>query len=93
MKNITISKEDIKYLSLIRRNVSNFIFKLSKLYDLKGKILLDIAPQDYEGARGYFKNCIIKTLDINPKSGADYIADLCQNNKEIISDETFDYVL
>ena len=55
--------------------------------------MLEIAPQDYEGARGYFKNCIIKTLDVNPKSDADYIADLCQNNRQIIPGNTFDYVL
>ncbi|MHA1342159.1 MAG: methyltransferase domain-containing protein [Promethearchaeota archaeon] len=93
MKDNFISKQDKKYLSIIRHNVNSFISKLSKKYNQEGKLLLDIAPQNYEGAKGFFKKCIIKTLDINPDSNADYIADICKNNRKIIPDNTFDYIL
>ena len=81
------------HLKIIRQSVSDFIRKLGKKYDKKGKLLLDIAPQDYEGARAFFKKCIIKTLDIDPNSKADYIADICKNNKKIIPNNSFDYIL
>jgi SAM-dependent methyltransferase len=90
---VIVSQQDVDHLSIIRKNVSDFIRKVSRLYDREGKCLLDIAPQDYEGARQFFKKCIIKILDINPDSGADYIADICNNNDKIITGNTFDYVL
>ena len=67
--------------------------KASKSYDKKKKLLLDIAPQDYEGAKAFFKKSKIKTLDINSYSKADYIADICNKNNNIIHDNTFDYIL
>lgn len=88
-----ISKQDQKFLAIIRKSVSSFILELSKQYDQKGKLLLDIAPQDYEGAKAFFKNCEIKSLDINPDSNANYILDICNNNREIIPDKTLDYIL
>lgn len=93
MQNTIVSKQDIRYLKIIRQSVSNFIRELSKKYDKKGKLLLDIAPQDYEGARQFFKKSIIKTFDINPDSGADYIADICVNNKSLIPNNSFDFIL
>jgi SAM-dependent methyltransferase len=53
---------------------------------------LDVAPQDYQGAKEFFKRSVIKTLDIDPSAGADYVADITQANMAI-PDETFDYVL
>ena len=90
---VIVSQQDLDHFSIIRKNVSDFIQKVSRLYDAEGKLLLDIAPQDYEGASQFFKKCIIKTLDINPDSGADYIADICKNNKRLILNNSFDFVL
>jgi len=90
---IKVSNLDIRHLKIIRSNVKKFISTCADKYDKKGKFLLDIAPQDYLGAREFFKKTEIKTLDINPLSGADYIADLCNRNEKLIHDQTFDYVL
>ena len=56
-------------------------------------LLLDVAPQDHEGARPFFPDHItVKTLDINPESGCDFIADICQRNAHIAGG-TFDFVV
>lgn len=88
-----VSELDVKHFKLLRENISSFIKGLSKVYDDKASIMLDIAPQDHAGAKAYFKKTTIKTLDIDEKSNADYIADICKNNKDIIPDESFDYIL
>ena len=85
-----IDKENIK---IIRQNVSTFIKKLSQRFDGRGKLLLDIAPQDYCGAKEFFHKSIIKTLDINPRSKSDYILDICKTNYKYIGDDYFDYIL
>ncbi len=91
-KNITVSDMDKIHLSLIRKNVSKFLQDCGKRYDKEG-ILLDIAPQEHEGAAPYFKLMRVETLDINPNSNATYIADICSNNSDKISDNFFDIVV
>lgn len=50
----------------------------------KAGLLLDIAPQDHEGARPYFSDAVtVETLDINPAAGATYCADLCRINENV----------
>lgn len=88
-----ISETDEVNLKKIRKNVSDFVAGCGKKYDKGGARVLDIAPQDHEGAKPYFPNATVETLDIDPKSGATYIADLCQNNEEVIPGDTFDYVV
>lgn len=90
---VTISEIDKKHYTLIRENVSNFIKHLSSSFDSKDILLLDVAPETHLGAKEHFKNATIKTLDIDPNSGADYIADLCEKNVNIIPDNTFDIVI
>lgn len=87
-----ISKIDEDNLKIIRRNVVKFLGACGKEYDKKGQ-LLDIAPQDHEGAKPFFKKSTIHTLDINPKSGATFIADVCNNNKKIINNSTYDLIV
>lgn len=87
-----VSEIDNLYLKIIRNNVSVFLKKCGELYDKEG-LLLDIAPQDHEGAAPYFNKAKIFTLDINPKAKADYIADICQNNRELIPDNYFDFIV
>jgi SAM-dependent methyltransferase len=91
-KKVKVSDMDKTHLSLIRKNVSNFLRKCGEIYDRDG-ILLDIAPQEHEGAAPYFKLMKIETLDINPNSNATYIADICSNNSDKISDNFFDIVV
>ena len=80
MKKIIISRIDLLHLSLLRENVSNFIKKCSIKYDSYDNVILDIAPQDHNGAQEYFKKSSIKTLDIDENSKSDFIADICKNN-------------
>jgi hypothetical protein len=87
-----VSKIDEDNLNLIRNNVAIFLRNCGIKYDKKG-YLLDIAPQDHKGAQPFFKKAIVHTLDINQNSGATFIADICKNNKKIISDSSYDFVV
>ncbi len=91
-KAVVVSAMDIEHLAIIRASVSGFIARCAAHFNGEGA-LLDIAPQVHEGAAPHFKNATISTLDIDPKSGATYVADLCNRNDSIIPPETFDYVV
>ena len=86
-----LSKFDIIALNKIRQNIENFIKSAAEKYEENGCKILDIAPQNYKGARQYFKNSFIETLDIEATSGATYIADLC-NCREIIAQNSYDLI-
>lgn len=88
-----ISSIDKNYIKYIRNNVRNFVERCGKIYDHKNKQVLDIAPQDHEGAKPYFKLSKVKTLDIDESSNANYIADICENNSHIIPTNSFDYIV
>lgn len=88
-----VSAMDEDHLEKIRSNVSSFIERVGKQYDKFGALVLDVAPQDHEGAAPYFKQATIETLDIDKDSGATYIADLCANNESIIPSLHFDFVV
>jgi SAM-dependent methyltransferase len=88
-----VSKMDTEYLEAIRGNVSKFIAQNGKRYDKEGLLVLDVAPQDHEGANPYFTRATVETLDIDPASGATYIADLCANNESKIPSGRFDYIV
>lgn len=88
------SAMDVEHLRQLRANVSAFLKCLgaAAAADRPAR-LLDIAPQVHEGARPHFPECVtVETLDIDPASGATYIADLCATNPSIPSD-AFDYVI
>lgn len=87
-----ISAKDKAIYKKIRSNVSLFIRNAAQRYDKQGT-LLDIAPQVHEGARAFFSKAEIKTLDIDPTSGADFIADICVTNSGIIPSSHFDFVV
>lgn len=88
-----VSQFDEIILTKIRKNVSELLKSLAHEYDKEDIKILDIAPQDYLGAKEFFNKAKIYTLDIDEKSNADYVADLCACNKEIITDQTFDIVI
>jgi SAM-dependent methyltransferase len=87
---MTVSQQDIEHLKLIRESVRQHIDDASR-FDLPEFKVLDIAPQVHEGAKEFFKLATIKTLDIEP--GADYQADICQNNAGVIPDNSIDLVI
>ena len=84
---------DIDHLSELRMNVERFMKNVGRLYSRSGTLLLDVAPQDHRGAAPFFTNDIrIETLDIDPKSKATYIADLCSCSNSIGFNK-YDYVV
>lgn len=88
-----ISDLDRKIYQIIRENISDFIKSQSDILDSDSKKLLDIAPQDHKGSKEFFNKSEIFTADIDKESGADYIIDICENNSNLIPDESFDIVL
>jgi SAM-dependent methyltransferase len=87
-----ISAQDLRFYTMIRENVSNFIRTCAERYDRPGR-LLDIAPQAHEGAAPYFRQATISTLDKNPQSAADYHLDICADNTQAIPPGSFDLVV
>lgn len=88
-----VSAMDEEHLKSIRQNVSQFIADCGEKYDKEGALVLDVAPQHHEGARPYFNQANVETLDIDEGSGATYLADLCANNVAILPSDRFDYVV
>jgi SAM-dependent methyltransferase len=84
---------DIEILKKIRKNVNDFVENCGEKYDKSGGLLLDVAPDEHEGAAPYFKKAAIETLNLDPDSGATYIADLCENNENTIPADHFDFVV
>jgi SAM-dependent methyltransferase len=89
------SSMDNEFYKVIRSNIISFMTYASKTYiHNKNGRLLDIAPQDHEGAKPFFPSSMrIDTLDINPQSGCTYICDICRKNDHLIADNSYDYVL
>ncbi len=88
-----VSEMDIAHLKAIRNSVDTFIRESAEKFDSAGKMMLDIAPQDWLGAAQFFSQSTIETLDIDPKATATYIADLTEDNSAKIQPGRFDIVL
>lgn len=73
-----ISETDKSFLKKIRSTVDGLHLKFSKIFDLESNIILDIAPEIYQGCKPLFKKALVETLDIDASSGATYIADLAE---------------
>jgi SAM-dependent methyltransferase len=91
MKEISLIDKEIH--KKIRNNVSEFIKNSSLLYDNESSSILDVAPQDYLGAREFYKKSKVYTADIDEKSNADFIIDICNDNSNIINSEFFDLII
>jgi SAM-dependent methyltransferase len=92
MGEVVVSQMDIDHLAAIRSNVVRFMEHCRTYVSGPGR-MLDIAPQVHEGAAPFFSGVTIETLDIDPKSGASYIADLCRTNRDSIPDHHFRWVV
>jgi len=88
---VEVSEFDKKALVIIRKNVEKFLEDSAKKFDKNG-ILLDIAPQDYEGAKKFFKKMKIDTIDIDPNTNTTYIGDITKNN-EFLKKKIYDIVV
>jgi SAM-dependent methyltransferase len=87
---MNVSAADNESLLIIRESVKQHI-KAASETDRPGLLVLDVAPQIYEGAKEFFKEATLKTIDINP--GADYCADICDTNTSLIPDNAFDIII
>lgn len=95
MNRIEPSAQDVEHLAVIRRNVVDFMRRAATTFVKADKPvkLLDIAPQVHEGARPFFpSSVVVETLDIDPKAGCTYTADICRTNPAL-SDESYDFVV
>lgn len=88
-----VSEMDKQFHQMLRKNVSDFVAMCGKQFDGDDVRILDVAPQDHEGAKPYFVKARVETLDINPQSGATYVADLTANNEGVIPADAFDGVV
>jgi hypothetical protein len=73
-----ISETDKKYLDEIRATVDRLHLEYSNILDSKENVILDVAPEIYEGCKNYFKYALVETLDIDPSSNATYVTDLAE---------------
>lgn len=89
----TVAAIDEKNLAKVRANVLAFLSRCGPRYDGHGVRVLDIAPQDHEGAAPHFPLAAMSTLDIDPRSGADFVADITADNSALIPGESFDVVV
>ncbi len=88
-----VSGIDLINLKTIREGVTDIIRDSALKYDSSELLILDIAPQVWNGAKEFFVNSTIETLDIDSQSQATYIADITNTNSELIEDERFDLVV
>ena len=88
----SVSDFDTENLRLIRQRVSQLLITAAQSV-LKDDAILDVAPQDHGGIAPYLKSTDrLVTLDIDPRSQADVIGDLCSRNPAL-ADESFDVVI
>ena len=89
----SVAPIDIDHLARLRENIDSFMKDVGQRYGRPGMRLLDVAPQDHKGAKPFFPDDIIyETLDIDPKSNATFIADLC-NCPEVLGYDLYDGVV
>ncbi len=89
----TVARIDIEHLAKLRANVERFMQEVGNRFAFPGALLLDVAPQDHRGARPFFKHEVrIETLDIDPSSGATFIADLC-NCADTVGMDRYDFIV
>lgn len=87
------SARDVDGLARIRENVADLIRRAGSAHTGGAARLLDVAPQDHEGARPHFPpEVVVETLDIDPASGCTHIGDICRRVPGI-EDGRFDYVV
>lgn len=91
----TVSPMDVDHLARIRANVEEFMLDVGRRYSRPSTKLLDVAPQAHSGARPFFPPEVeVETMDIDPGSGATFIADLCSSrDTDAIGIERYDYVV
>jgi len=88
-----VSQIDVENLKIIRDMVTTIIKDSAKKYDRNGCLVLGIIPQVWNGAKEFYKNSTIETLDIDISATTTYIADITNNNSELIENDKYDIVI
>jgi SAM-dependent methyltransferase len=77
---------DDEHGRLARSHVNRFLEDAAAKYASGPCRLLDVAPQDNGGVRGFFgPHVTIDTLDMDPEAGCTWTADLCGQNPHVPS--------
>ena len=87
------SATDARNFAILRQSVTDFIAELATEFDGADVRVLDIAPESHAGAVASFVQGRVETMDIDPASGATYIADLCSDNSMVVPDASFDVIV
>lgn len=88
MKNQPVSDLDMRHLGSIRDHVDALKQRMAEHINGATCKVLDVAPQDWGGVSPYLPSTAkLVTLDIDPSSGADIIADICDLSRCVPSDE------
>ena len=89
-----IAAQDIENHARLRANVDRFMADTAARFARPNTLLLDVAPQDHHGANPFFGpvGVTIDTVDLDPNSGATFVADLCCCI-EVIGRNRYDYVV
>lgn len=90
---IEVSQFDEDSLSIIRESVKQLTKLSSEEFDKPEFVVLDVAPQIYEGCSEFYTKANVETLDLDENSGATYIADLCNDNSDKIPSDRFDALI
>lgn len=78
------SATDVAHLEVIRASVEELQRSAIARYLLAGATVLDVAPQDHAGVGPLLPPGVAcETLDLDPASGATYVADLCRRNEHV----------
>lgn len=88
-----VSKIDEENLKIIREGVRKAIKESAIRNDKEDVLILDVAPQNWGGAKEFFKKGTVYTLDIKPDFNPTYLADITQNNSNIIPENYFDVII
>lgn len=78
------SATDVSHLEAIRASVEALQRRAVARHVREGSTVLDVAPQDHAGVAPLLPARVVsETLDLDPDSGATYVADLCRRNAHV----------
>lgn len=90
---VTPSELDNKHHAALRENIERLYVRIGSDYAVGNSLVLDIAPEVHAGVRPHLSDdVVLETLDLDPRSGATYLADLCRHNANVPGDR-FDVVV
>ena len=89
---MSISPIDKEYYKILRSSVTEFLISSRDHYVNPGSLILDIAPEKHNQASSIFNHSKTQTFDIDPKSGADYVGDICKLNP-LIPHSSYDCIV